>query len=197
LTVYLDIEPVTRTVTVGSADRLDITEITATRPGLDRLRPAGGTPPLLRAATRPRRGVFPHGLARRRGVAHPPAPPRPPVWPEARPSSSTAAARSSAAQPSAVPRPRLTCLACPEQLVLMRAEQMAAQLRWGGSTWAGLSIEVHDGGDSRIRLGRQRAGHCAAAGAVRPGWQRQRLRENGDQTPQGVISRFARYRPII
>ena len=38
----LDIEPVTRTVTVGPADGLDITEITADAPRLDRLPAARG-----------------------------------------------------------------------------------------------------------------------------------------------------------
>ena len=71
----LDIEPVTRTVTVGPAEGLDVTEITATRPVWTGCAPpatAGGMP---RPAARPRRGARLHGLAGRRCGAHTPAPP--------------------------------------------------------------------------------------------------------------------------
>ena len=97
----LDIEPVTRTVTVGPAEGLDVTEITATAPSgpaaprptepldclvqlrahgaprLDRLHPARGAPRLPRPASRSRRSAPLHGPAGRRRGAHPPAPPGP------------------------------------------------------------------------------------------------------------------------
>ena len=74
----LDIEPVTRTVTVGPAEGLDVTEITATRPVWTGCAPpAGRARGLPRPAPRPRRGARLHGLAGRRRGAHPPAPPRP------------------------------------------------------------------------------------------------------------------------
>ena len=73
----LDIEPVTRTVTVGPAEGLDVTEITATRPVWTGCAPPAGAPRLPRPAPRPRRGARLHRLAGRRRAAHPPAPPGP------------------------------------------------------------------------------------------------------------------------
>ena len=73
----LDIEPVTRTVTVGPAEGLDITEITADAPRVDRLHTAGRPPRLPGPAPCPRRGPPLHRLAGRRRPAHPPAPPCP------------------------------------------------------------------------------------------------------------------------
>ena len=103
----LDIEPVTRTVTVGPAEGLDVTEITATRPVWTGCRPADRAPRLPSSATRPRRGARLHGLAGRRRGAHPLAPPRRAAWPGARPPSSTTATPSSAARPSAARLPQL------------------------------------------------------------------------------------------
>ena len=73
----LDIEPVTRTVTVGPAEGLDVTEITATRPVWTGCARPGARLRLPRPAPRPRRGARLHGLAGRRRGAHPPAPPGP------------------------------------------------------------------------------------------------------------------------
>ena len=73
----LDIEPVTRTVTVGPAEGLDVTEITATRPVWTGCAPLSGPRRLPGPAPRPRRGPRLHRPAGRRRSAHPPAPPRP------------------------------------------------------------------------------------------------------------------------
>ena len=100
----LDIEPVTRTVTVGPAEGLDVTEITATRPvwtGCPR-RPSPATassscaPTATCTPARPgwRATWCASGCTARRAA-----------WPRARPPSSTRPAPSSAAPPSAARRP--------------------------------------------------------------------------------------------
>ena len=71
----LDIEPVTRTVTVGPAEGLDITEITATRPVWTGCAPPAEAARLPRPVARPRRRARLHGLAGGRRGAHPTAPP--------------------------------------------------------------------------------------------------------------------------
>ena len=73
----LGIEPVTRTVTVGSAEGLDITEITAERPVWTGCAPPAEPRDCLVQAPRPRRRARLHRLAGGRRPAHPPAPPRP------------------------------------------------------------------------------------------------------------------------
>ena len=102
----LDIEPVTRTVTVGPAEGLDVTEIIATRPVW-----TGCDPPPLRsspwsasssyAPTATCTPARPGWTATRCASA---CTTRRAAWPRARPPSSTLTTRSSAALPSA-PRP--------------------------------------------------------------------------------------------
>ena len=75
----LDIEPVTRTVTVGPAEGLDVTEITATRPVWTgcvppRRRPSPST---ASSSSAPTARSTPAPPERRRRGAHPPAPPGP------------------------------------------------------------------------------------------------------------------------
>ena len=101
----LDIEPVTRTVTVGPAEGLDITEITATAPS----GPAAPRPPSPATAwsscapTATCTPAPPGWTATRCASA---CTTRPAAWPRARPPSSTTATPSSAAPPSAARRPR-------------------------------------------------------------------------------------------
>ena len=73
----LDIEPVTRTVTVGPAEEPGRHRDHRHPPGLDRLPPARRAPRLPGPAPRPRRGPPLHRLAGQRRPAPPPAPPRP------------------------------------------------------------------------------------------------------------------------
>ena len=101
----LDIEPVTRTVTVGPAEGLDVIEITATRPVWTGCAAAGEPRTAWSSCARTARCTparpgwtetcCASGCATRRAA-----------WPRARPPSSTTATRSSAAPPSAAP-PRI------------------------------------------------------------------------------------------
>ena len=102
----LDIEPVTRTVTVGPAEDLDITEITADRPVWTGCAPpekpttVSSSSARTATCTPARPGWtemrYASGCTARRAA-----------WPRARPPSSTTATPSSAARPSAARRPRL------------------------------------------------------------------------------------------
>ena len=153
----LDIEPVTRTVTVGPAEGLDVTEITATRPVW-----TGCAPP-----TEPRDCLVQlraHGEVHActawldgRRAAHPPAPPRArrgqgPGRRPVRRRSASSAARPSALRPPwpppAFPRRRASCSAV--------AVEVAVQLPRAGRLRAGLGVEVHHRDDPHIRLRRQR-----------------------------------------
>ena len=60
------------TVTVGPAEELDVTEITATRPVWTGCVPASGARRLPGPAARPRRGPLLHRLAGRRDDLHDP-----------------------------------------------------------------------------------------------------------------------------
>ncbi len=73
----LDIEPVTRTVTVGPAEGLDVIEITAERPVWTGCAPPAEPGRVPRPAARPRRGPRLRGLDGGWRPAHPPAPPGP------------------------------------------------------------------------------------------------------------------------
>ena len=101
----LDIEPVTRTVTVGPAEGLDITEITATRPVWTGCAPPPQPRALPGPAACPWRGARLHSLDRTATRCASGCSTRRAAWPRARPPSSTTAAPSSAAPPSAARPP--------------------------------------------------------------------------------------------
>ncbi len=138
----LDIEPVTRTVTVGPAEDLDVTEITAIRPvwtGCPR-RPSPGTAWSSCAPTAKLTPARP-GLIRTCCTSACSTPPA--AWPRARPPSSTTATPSWAAPPSAALRRRPAWPGSPEAGRSAFPVQMAVQLRRPGRFGPRLGVEVH------------------------------------------------------
>ena len=99
----LDIEPVTRTVTVGPAEGLDVTEITATRPVWTGCAPQASPWTAWSSSARTARSTpaRPGSTATRYGSGYTS---RPAAWPRGRPPCSTPATPSSAA-PRSAPRP--------------------------------------------------------------------------------------------
>ncbi len=100
----LDIEPVTRTVTVGPAEGLDVTEITADPPRLDRLRSAREARASASSSSAPTARCTPARPGWTATCCASACTTRPAAWPEARPPSSTTATPCWAARPSTARR---------------------------------------------------------------------------------------------